>query len=65
VLDLRQLSFMDSSGLRLILAWDAHARRDGHDFGLVRGDDSVHRVFELTRVAERLTFVAPPADAGG
>ena len=58
-LDLREVAFMDSSGLRLILQWDAAGRRDGTAFGLIRGDEVVQRVFEATRVAERLTFVEP------
>ena len=59
VLDLREVTFMDSSGLRLILGWDAEARRDGIGFALIRGDDTVQRVFDATRVTERLTFVDP------
>jgi hypothetical protein len=29
----------------------------------VRGNDSVHRVFEITRMAERLNFVDSAAEA--
>ncbi len=65
VVDLREVTFMDSSGLRLILAWDARAHGDGVEFALIRGSDSVQRVFELTRVAERLTFVEPPPEPRG
>jgi anti-sigma B factor antagonist len=57
VLDLREVTFMDSTGLRLILSWDDEARRDGLGFGLVRGRDAVQRLFDLSGVAERLTFV--------
>jgi anti-anti-sigma factor len=57
VLDLRDVTFMDSTGLRLILAWDDEARRDGLGFGLVRGRDAVQRLFDLSGVGERLTFV--------
>jgi anti-anti-sigma factor len=48
VLDLGQLTFMDSSGLRLILKWDAGARRDGYSLELGPGPPAVQRVFELT-----------------
>ena len=58
-LDLREVTFMDSSGLRVVLRWDAAGRSDGTAFGLIRGDHVVQRVFEATRVAERLTFVEP------
>jgi anti-anti-sigma factor len=57
ILDLRELAFMDSTGLRLVLQLDALARQDGFTLGLVRGPERVHRVFELTRTAELLPFV--------
>ena len=37
ILDLSQLEFMDSTGLRLILNWDAEARKDGFAISLVPG----------------------------
>ena len=57
VLDLRQLRFMDSSGLRLVLEIDAGSRSDGWDFSLVRGPEAVQRLFEVTNLTERLDFV--------
>jgi anti-sigma B factor antagonist len=60
VLDLRGLEFMDSSGLRLIVMADMRAREAGRRFALVKGTDTVHRVFEITRMSERLDFVASP-----
>ncbi|HYM57987.1 MAG TPA: STAS domain-containing protein [Solirubrobacteraceae bacterium] len=57
VLDLRQLRFMDSTGLRLILEVDTQSRDDGWDFSLVRGPDAVQRLFEITRITGRLDFV--------
>jgi anti-anti-sigma factor len=62
VLDLRGLEFMDSSGLRLVVLADMRAREAGRRFALVRGAETVHRVFEITRMSERLDFVADPAD---
>lgn len=56
VLDLSGLDFMDSTGLRLVVLTDAKAREAGWRFELIRGKDSVHRVFEITRMAERLNF---------
>jgi anti-sigma B factor antagonist len=53
VLDLRSLSFMDSSGLRGILLVDARLREAGRALALVRGPEAIDRVFELTG-AERL-----------
>lgn len=63
VLDLRGLEFMDSSGLRLVVLADMRAREAGRRFALIRGDETVHRVFEITRMSERLEFVEDPEDA--
>jgi anti-sigma B factor antagonist len=60
VLDLRGLAFMDSSGLRLVVLTDMRAREAGRRFALVRGGETVHRVFEITRMSDRLDFVADP-----
>jgi anti-sigma B factor antagonist len=57
VLDLSGLEFMDSSGLRLVVLADMRAREAGRRFTLVRGPETVHRVFEITRMSERLDFV--------
>ena len=57
VLDLRPLSFMDSSGLRALLAADARAREAGRRLVLVRGDERVQRVLKITRLDERLEIV--------
>jgi anti-anti-sigma factor len=62
VLDLRGLEFMDSSGLRLVVLADMRAREAGRRFVLVRGPETVHRVFEITRMSERLDFVSDPAE---
>jgi len=62
VIDLRRLAFMDSSGLRLLLRWDETARRDGTELSLIPGPPEIQRVFEMTRLLDRLTFVDPPPD---
>jgi anti-sigma B factor antagonist len=62
VLDLRGLEFMDSSGLRLVVLADMRARDAGRRFALVPGPETVHRVFEITRMSDRLDFVASPED---
>ena len=62
VLDMRGLEFMDSSGLRLVVVADMQAREAGRRFALVRGDETVHRVFEITRMSDRLDFVADAED---
>jgi anti-anti-sigma factor len=57
VLDLGGLDFMDSTGLRLMLRWDAAARADGFTLGIVPGEPTIQRVFELTGTLEHLPFV--------
>ena len=62
VLDQRGGELKDSSGLRLVVLADMQAREAGRRFALVRGDDTVHRVFEITRMSERLDFVDDPEE---
>jgi anti-anti-sigma factor len=57
VLDLGELSFMDSTGLRLVLRWDAEARKDGFELSLTPGPPLVQRVFEVTGTLDNLPFV--------
>jgi len=48
VIDLRRLSFIDSSGLHLFLRYAEAARRADVRFGLMPGPPAVQRIFELT-----------------
>ncbi len=57
VLDLSELQFLDSMGLRLILRADARAREEGRTVRIVKGPEQVQRVFTLTRMDERLDMV--------
>ena len=59
VLDLSGLTFMDSSGLRIILSAQASSRRDGWALALVPGPPAVQRIFEITGVKDGLRFVEP------
>jgi anti-anti-sigma factor len=59
-LDLSQLSFMDSTGVRLILFAQGLCRRHGAEFALVRGPRQVQRVFEIAGLLERLPFQTDP-----
>ena len=61
VLDLRGLTFMDSSGLRLVLEADMRARRETRRFAIVPGPESVHRVFLIALLDKRLEFVDDPS----
>jgi anti-sigma B factor antagonist len=57
VLDLSKLTFLDSTGLRCIVTADERARQAGRRVVLVRGPESVQRVFTITRLEERLEMV--------
>ena len=52
VVDLREVRFLDSTGLSLLLTADRAARRDGWDFSIVDGSAPVSRLFELTGLSE-------------
>jgi anti-anti-sigma factor len=56
VLDLREVTFIDSSGLRAILSADGLCRQHGCEFSLVPGPEQVQGLFEMTGVAELLPF---------
>jgi anti-anti-sigma factor len=60
VLDLRELTFMDSTGLRLVIRWHTAARDEGFAFAVVPGPEVVQRVFRLTGMDAHLTVAEPP-----
>lgn len=62
ILDLRQIEFMDSTGLRVLLSAHQRAHETGRRFALVRGADQVERVLTLTGVRDLLTVVDAPED---
>lgn len=55
-LDLRDLAFMDSSGLAAIIAASKLCRNLACEFRLIPGPPAVQRVFELTGVLDGLQF---------
>ena len=63
VIDLRRLEFLDSSGLRAIVAAEGHALGHGYELQIVRGSEQVNEVFKVTGLEERLPLVeSPPGD---
>jgi anti-sigma B factor antagonist len=62
VVDLRGLGFMDSSGLRALAVAALRAQGAGRRFALVPGVAQVMRVFDVTRMRERMDFVADPGE---
>ena len=63
VLDLRDVGFLDTSGLRYVLELNDRASRDGFDLRLVKGPRPVQRVFEVSGLEPRLPFVDDPDDS--
>jgi anti-anti-sigma factor len=61
VLDLREVGFMDTSGLRYVLELHARAQEEGFGLLLVRGPSAVQRVFEVSGLEPRLPFVDDPS----
>jgi anti-anti-sigma factor len=61
VIDLRALEFMDSTGLRTLVGADQRAREQGRRLAIVRGPEPVDRIFNVTRLDERLELVDDPA----
>ena len=61
VLDLRAVSFMDSSGLGLIVEANQRARKHAFRFAVaVGGATDVHRILEMSGLEKVLTFVDDP-----
>jgi anti-anti-sigma factor len=61
VLDLRKVEFIDSTGLRAVIAADERARNAGRRLVVVRGTAAVERVFSVTQLDQRLEIVDDPA----
>ena len=63
VLDLREVSFMDTQGLAAVIEAERSASESGIDFVVVRAPATVHRLFEMIGLTDRLTVVDDPAAA--
>ena len=59
VLDLRRLRFVDSTGVRLILAEHDRARGNGHEFALISGPPAIQRVLSVCGLLDQLPFCSP------
>jgi anti-sigma B factor antagonist len=62
VLDLRELTFMDSTGLRALAQTNARAGEAGFALSIVRGPRQIERVLEISGLAELLPLVDAPPD---
>ncbi len=55
-----ELEFIDSSGLKLVLAWERTLRDRGIGYSLVRGAPHVQRPFTSAGLDELLPFADQP-----
>jgi anti-sigma B factor antagonist len=62
VIDLRELHFMDSTGLTIIVKAHQRFGEDGREVCLVRGPSQVQRLLDLTGVADRLRLIDGPEE---
>lgn len=60
VLDLDDLEFIDSTGLRIILAAHERSQERGQMLALTRGSQQVQRLMSITRVGEHLRIIESP-----
>lgn len=64
-LDLTGVSFIDSTGLGVVLRLHGEAQQRGIELAIVRGPLYVHRVFETAGLADTLPFEDPGQLAAG
>jgi anti-anti-sigma factor len=64
VLDLREVTFFDSTGLQLVLDADVRAREEGRTFVVLPGDGEPRRILELADALGRLRLEEPNGRKG-
>lgn len=62
VVDLRELEFIDSTGLSVLVKAHQRAQDSGQGFGLVKGGSQVQRLLALTGLSDRLTVADTPEE---
>jgi anti-anti-sigma factor len=60
VIDLRELSFVDVTGLHVLLEADARSRQDGLQLSFIAGD-AVRRLLECARIPDPLHYLDAPS----
>jgi anti-anti-sigma factor len=62
VIDLSQVAFVDSSGLRMLIAMSDRSGEEGWTLALVRPPEPARSVFQITGAEQNLPFVeeGPP-----
>jgi anti-sigma B factor antagonist len=61
VVDLRSLTFIDSTGLSAIARIDRNAERAGSTLSLIAGPPNVQRVFEVSGTVDEFRWIDAPA----
>ena len=61
ILDLREVEFMDTQGLAVVIEAQQASAPDGTRFVIARAPDHVHRLFDMIGLTPRLTVVDDPA----
>lgn len=61
VIDLHELTFLDSTGLHVLISAEQRARRSSTRLVIVQGPPQVRRLLELTGAIEQLEVVADPS----
>jgi len=64
IVDLRTLTFLDSTGLETILRLDSRSREEGYEVVIVRGPRAVERLFAVMQLDRSLRIVDDPAELG-
>jgi anti-sigma B factor antagonist len=62
VIDLRELDFMDSTGLHLLIKAQQRAHETGREFAVTKGGEQVQRLLSLTGVADLVRIVDSPEE---
>jgi anti-anti-sigma factor len=65
IVDLRDVEFIDSTGLGVLVKANQQAVDGGRRFGLVQGGAQVQRLLSLTGLSERLTVAGTPEEIIG
>jgi len=60
VLDLQHLQFIDSTGLRILLAAQERCQEQGQQFAITQGSEQVQRLLSITGVSAHLRTLATP-----
>ena len=63
VLDLREVTFLDSTGLRTITSADHRARDAGRELRIVRGPEQIQKLLYVTGMDKILPLVDGPEES--